>query len=387
MKLFKSLLLFSNFIALSCSNNNNSTENLIRLDISPQDSIVWNEKRPCSITILNEPQQARIKYRGGFSSRYEKKSFSIEFEENVTIGNLPRDKDYILNASYIDKTFMRHILSYDLFRSFSDKNISPYSQFAEVYVKSTYIGLYIVMLESDASSLLDADDKSRSSIFKDPLIFREDIAPFIQEPTNIHQQKFPKISIMDYTADMEKLRMQILYGKQEKFDSLFLTTFDLENILDWHLLLLLSNNSDGIFKNFYLYRNNQNEPYKISPWDYDHSFGRDGDGERNMMDRPINVERSIFFQKLMKSETLSYQEKLKKKYHVLRSKNAISESSLYAMIDDYESQLSTILAKNFERWPVDGPGYYDANSFNQEIQLMKDFIKLRISQLDKMFAY
>ncbi len=49
-------------------------------------------------------------------------------------------------------------------------------------------------------------------------------------------------------------------------------------------MLLLSNNGDGVMKNFLLYKIDSNTPFRIALWDYDHSFGRDGDNELNLME-------------------------------------------------------------------------------------------------------
>jgi spore coat protein CotH len=52
---------------------------------------------------------------------------------------------------------------------------------------------------------------------------------------------------------------------------------ELQNLIDRHLLLLFTNNGDGVMKNFLLYKTESHTPFQIALWDYDHSFGRDGD--------------------------------------------------------------------------------------------------------------
>ena len=55
-----------------------------------------------------------------------------------------------------------------------------------------------------------------------------------------------------------------------------------------HLLLYLSNGGDGITKNFYIYKMDEETPFRIALWDCDHSFGRDGDNETECL--PINTK-------------------------------------------------------------------------------------------------
>ncbi len=63
----------------------------------------------------------RIERRGGGSMAFPKSSYEIDLEDDIPLGQLPEDDDWILNANYIDKTFMRHTFSYDLFREMDPK--------------------------------------------------------------------------------------------------------------------------------------------------------------------------------------------------------------------------------------------------------------------------
>ena len=57
----------------------------------------------------------KIKRRGGYSMRFAKHSYELDFKEDISLAGLPADDDWILNANYIDKTFLRHVVSYELF--------------------------------------------------------------------------------------------------------------------------------------------------------------------------------------------------------------------------------------------------------------------------------
>ena len=41
--------------------------------------------------------------------------------------------------------------------------------------------------------------------------------------------------------------------------------------------------------------------------------------------------------------------------------------------------------KNFKIWPINGSPYYGSNNFNEEIEIMLKFIKLRHKRLRKYF--
>ncbi|MEO0735011.1 MAG: DUF2911 domain-containing protein, partial [Bacteroidota bacterium] len=59
---------------------------------------------------------AHLKRRGGMSFVYDKHSYTLHLDRKIPLDFLPLDRDWVLNASYIDKTFVRHKVSYDLFR-------------------------------------------------------------------------------------------------------------------------------------------------------------------------------------------------------------------------------------------------------------------------------
>ena len=158
----------------------------------------------------------------------------------------------------------------------------------------------------------------------------------------------------------------------------------MENIIDWHLLLLITNNSDGILKNFYLYKVNTETPIRIAPWDYDHSFGRDGDNELNLDKRPLKIERSILFKRLLKFDW--YRSKLKQKWLELNENNILSEIGLKRSVLIKSKRITNIVKKNFELWPIESQWYYDSNNFKKEIDIILKFIEVRHARLTKYFT-
>lgn len=326
----------------------------------------------------------KIERRGGGSIVYPKFSFEIDLEEDVPLGNLPTDDDWILNANYIDKTFMRHTLSYDLFRDMHSNNESSKYKYAVLNLNDSYNGLYVLMEKLDKSSLGINKQDSNAVIFKEPPLFRFDIDSFIpQSPNNFYQQIYPDIDDRDMTAFIEDVRELIMSSSNSTFSETITDIFDIDNIIDWHLLLLLSNNGDGILKNFYLYKIDSNTPLRIAPWDYDHSFGRDGDNELNLI-RPLDLERSNLISRLLEIDW--YKTALKERWNELNNQNLFTPGGLKSRIDNFRTILDGLVEKNFEKWPVNGYWYYDDNNYDEEIEIMEIYIDMRHDQLDEYFG-
>lgn len=326
----------------------------------------------------------KIARRGGFSMSFPKHSYEIDLKTDISLAGLPADDDWILNANYIDKTFLRHVISYELFEDMNKNNIAPKCAYINLFINENYRGLYVLMEKLDKSSLKINSEDSLAFIFKEPHIFRKSydkIRP--QKKDNFHQQTFPKKQKKDRSAFIEHIRDFILTSNDDVFTKEISTKFDLTNLIDWHLLLLISNNGDGILKNFYLYKQDAKSPMRIAPWDYDHSFGRDGDNELNLDKNSLDITRSILFDRLLKFDW--YKEQLKERWITLNQEGILSAQGLQRRILNKSRFIQKYAEANFEVWPVESTIYYDNNNFDQEIKIMLDFIKIRHARLRKYF--
>lgn len=363
-------------------------DELVKLNILFEESIPINHKIEMKLNESSNNEhniyEGKIERRGGFSIVFPKHSFEVDLEKDVSIADLPNDDDWILNANYIDKTFLRHVLSYEIFSSMGKDNITSEFQFVELELNDEYNGLYVLMEKLDKSSLELDDLDSSAVIFKEPHIFRETYDGIVPQNTdNFHQQTFPKIEESDKTDYIEGIRDFILNSNHSSFKELFLEIFDINNIIDWHLILLISNNNDGILKNYYLYRIDSKTPIRIAPWDYDHSFGRDGDNELNIDERPLNINKSILFDRLLQFNW--YKKALKEEWNRLNEVNILSVSGLTDRIIMKSEIIERAAKKNFEVWSIDSEWYYDANNFDEEIAIMINFVNLRHKRLTKYF--
>lgn len=361
------------------------------INIVKEANISWESKEPCIVQYSGRKSSVdipgMIKCRGGFSSKYLKHSYSLELNSKIRIGSLRKDDDFILNANYIDKTFMRHKICFDLFREMNpQKNLAAECAYANLSINGDFKGLYVVMEEINASLLkLDKSD-TLAMLFKDPPVFEIGRLPVPQDSLNYYQQKYPKLNISDKTYYIEQFRDFLFNSGDTEFAHHIEEWVDIENVLDWHLMLLLSNNSDGIMKNFYLYKVDSKTPFRFAIWDYDHCFGRDGDNELNMMERELDCNRSVLLRRLMEIVETNYCERLKMRYLELRKRNIISTEHFSLMINRNDRIISKEVSKNSARWPVDDKWYYDDNEYSQELGVMLSYIKMRIARLDETFS-
>ncbi|HNQ69123.1 MAG TPA: CotH kinase family protein [Bacteroidales bacterium] len=382
---------FISFLLNSCAEKN-AEYNYCKIPhvhiISGKD-IGFDKKRRCLIIFEDYSKfsikKSTIKCRGGFSSKFFKHSYRIELDKKYSPFGLPKEDDWILNANYIDKTFMRHKLSYDIFRLMSPNNLAPECVYVNVYLNKKYQGLYVFMQRINAK-FCGIDKKDRTTcLFKDPPVFFEEKISFPGSENNYYDQKYPEISEQDFTEALDKFNYFLFNASDSLFCADIGKWIDIDNVTDWHILLLLSNNADGLNKNFYIYKKDKNTPLRIAIWDYDHSFGRDGDNELNLLKCQVDCSKNILLKRLMELEECNYKIKLVKKWNELRDSKIISVCKIKFMILKNHFIINHDVERNFELWPLNSTDYYDDSNYLNEVALMFKYIEIRIPQLDNYF--
>ena len=368
-----------------------SNARMPHINVVKNDEIIREEKTPCLIEYKDGNQEltlsGNIKTRGGMSVGYKKKSYGLELDQKFKLASLPKDDDWILNASYIDKTFMRHKISYELFEEMHKDNVAARASYATLSYNGNPKGIYVITEEINGSKVkLDKNDPM-AMLFKDPPFLYPEILENPQDKNDYYQQKFPKKFKDDKTAYIEEFRSFLFDSSDEEFDQSIGDWIDVHNVMDWYLLVLFTNNADGIMKNFYLYKKNSTTPFRVAIWDYDHSFGRDGNNKYNMLERGTRWERSILFTRLMESKTMQFQKRLAERWKQLRASNIISEENINFKIKENEKMLRPSLEMNSGLWPNKAYYYLDDNDFDQEIAIIQKYIPLRLAQMDKEYGY
>ena len=382
------VILLAIFFFVHCKNEEKEISGVVDL---PQININYDtlnnpQKVPCFINIGNALiLKGEIKQRGGSSIGYPKKSYTVKLKEKTDLAGLPANKTWIFNASYLEKSLMRNILSYDMFRSWDTNNFAPQIKLIEFYHNDNYEGIYQLTEKVDRRSL-GFDKKSDGAIFKDCAVFSKTrIEP--QTGETYYHQKYPNPEKYDATSYMDNFKEILLDTTEKYFNQNIELMFDMDNIIDWQIMIMLSNNGDAVYKNFYLYRKGKREQFRIALWDYDSGFGRDTDNELNMVKTTSHWERNILLDRMYNRNVNNYQERLHARWKELRESGKISVQDFESRINELVLKLEPFVKRNFERWPVTDSHYWDDYTWEQEIGVLKDFINLRIPQLDEKFNY
>jgi spore coat protein CotH len=332
---------------------------------------------------------AFVRIHGATSQGLPKKSYSFSLEEPWPLAGLRTNAHWILNAAYIDRSLMRHKLSYDLFRSLSTKEHPRFavaSRFVEVYLNGEYNGAYLLMERADRQ--LFELRSYHTNDFRHACIYKavDHAANFARRDHAGYEQREPDPATLPYWQPLELFNQFVSTAPDTNFFALpkgIAARLDLDNAVDFHLLVLLTCNSDGITKNFFLARNGQetgptvNQRFFFAPWDYDGTFGRNWDA------RPYPLKAWLsnhLFERLLEDE--AYHKKFAARWRQLRQ-HEFAAKTIQEMMDANARTLGEAAQRNAQRWPTTRGRYPDQLTFEQDVAQMKTWIEARLDWLDQ----
>jgi len=370
---------------------------LISLDA--KEPIEGDRRVPCTVR-MNPASATRgptnvlsaiARIHGGVSRGYPKKSYGLTLDAPVSFLGMRTSAHWVFNAAYIDRSLMRHKLAYDLFRSLSTPQARRYSsesRFVEVQLNGQYNGVYLLMERVDRALLelhnADTNAPSLACIYKAV----DHSANFGQPGHAGYEQREPDPLTRPYWGPLDRFNRFVSRSTDAEFlapEKGISYRLDLDNAIDFHLLVLLTSNGDGITKNFILARDAvlTNAPaarFFFVPWDYDATFGRNWDASRVYPDAWLS---NHVFDRL--HSDLAFRKRFAARWNQLRQRE-FSVATIHGLIDDNVRTLGEAARRNFARWPTQNGPYPDRLTFERDVAEMKEWVIARTKWLDDEIA-
>ena len=362
--------------------------------IEAKESIVSERKVPCTAQLFlpagaaagdSSPLTGVIRIRGASSQGYEKKSYGLTLDAPGPWLGMRKSKQWILNAAAVDRSLMRHKLSYDLFLSLSTPNAERFaaaSRFVELKLNGNYNGAYLLMERVDRALLklrdYDPGAPSHACIYKAV----DHAASFSQPGHDGYEQVEPDPEKKSSWEPLDEFNRFVSRANDVEFrdpQKGIATRLDIDNAIDFQLLVLLTSNVDGITKNFVLSRDapvpDAPAPrFFFAPWDYDATFGRSWDATRVGADAWLT---NSLFERLHGDP--AFRNRFAARWKQLRERQ-FSVATLHRLVDDYAKTLGAAAQRNATRWKT--LPYPDQLTFEQDLAQMKEWIAARVSWLD-----
>jgi hypothetical protein len=367
------------------------------LFLEAKEAIASDRRVPGTVRVVPSPGapagsngtvRGEVRIHGATSQGYPKKSYALTLESPAPLLGMSSGRHWVLNASYIDRSLMRHKLGYDLFRSLSApgaKRFAAASRFVELHLNGHYNGVYLLIERVDRQLLqfgpYRSNDLEHACLYKAV----DHAANFGQGGHDGYEQREPDPTLLPYWLPLDGFNRFVSAVPAAEFfqpTTGIASRLDLDNAIDFQLLVLVTSNADGITKNFFLARAGPSPGamaprFFFAPWDYDGTFGRNWDASPFPHDAWLS---NHLFDRLREDQ--AYRERFKARWKQLRQRQLTVEN-IRAMIDANVRALGEAPRRNAKQWPTtDGP-YPDRISFEQDIAQMKSWIGVRLEWLDQ----
>lgn len=308
----------------------------------------------------------KVKYRGGTSLGFDKKSFAIKTLDtngekcDVNIFGIREDDSWILDAMAIDRLRMRNRLCFDLW---NEIGYTPYDTdygnrngtkgvFVEVFINGDYHGLYCLTDKINRKLLglkkikenEDGSVSVRGVLYKGEswtdatqLYGYDSTQPFDTDTWNGWELQYPDDypSVETWQPLMDFI--DVFQLSSDAFASVYDEYLYTDNLISYALLVMATNYGDNMMKNTFLSNpiTSKSSKFLVTPWDMDMSLGGYWNGEYyDVLANLSTIENSRLFNALLTYNIDGFKDNLCSKWEEL-CKTVFSPDSVYGRIDKY----------------------------------------------------
>ncbi len=321
-----------------------------------------------------EESSIEINLRGNTSTWLPKKSYRVKItdedgvKQDLQIGSLRADDDWIFNPMYADTSKIREALAYRLWEEVNtsgQKAESSRMTYAEVFFHGEYWGLYGVQERIDRKQV-DADRRV-GILYK--VLTNERPTPqtllACEDPACCEgfEVKFAGEHVSDPWTPAAAYMAFLDGGEPVEGAGL-----SMKNVIDYGLWAMFVQAHDCHFKNQFLHAVYTGEDgytmYKI-PWDLNHTFGDMWDGENEAANYTrYCLNRLVMdgaFEQLIAVGDESVYRAIQARYAQLRE-GLFTEDAVMRRAQALREPLGAAMARDTARWPECGMG--DGNEDN-----------------------
>jgi hypothetical protein len=368
-----------------------------------------------------------IEYRGSSSQMFPKKGLGIELrtekgENNpIALCGLPEDSDWILFASYNEKSLIHNVLTMSLARQMG-MNASR-TKYVEVVINDVYQGVYVLMEKIkvdknrvDIATLkpedIAGDELSGGYIVKIDKGTGTNYGTFRSNYTNIngfanqyyyHLPKTINDTQRNYIRAYIRKFEDAIYGKDYKNElNGYAQYVDLSSFAKMFIVNEVSRNIDGYRISSYFSKDKDSKGGKLTaspPWDYDISYGNADycQGSRydlwaykfNEICPRDGFQVPVFWERMVSDP--KFIGELRNIYFEQRKTGGVLDHDrIVKEIDELKSNLGEAAVRNFQKWPIIGTYVWPSpqpvpSTWDLEIVELKNWIFNRLTWMDRNF--
>ena len=225
-----------------------------------------------------------IKVRGASSSYYPKPGYTLEFPEaelDLPAWGVTRDH-LVLVSPFDDNAYVRQKLVYDQWAAMAQfwgvERLTPRSFFTVLYFDGVYQGLFLALDRVDNEFVEQQGFHPDSSLYKavshDANFFLTDSGGNAKDTLHDGYEK-KEGEPEDDTSDLDALVAFTGHADAEGLVHGAADHLDLQEFMDWFLLVHYCLGEDSAGKNAYLASAPDSSVFRYAPWDFNHAWGQD----------------------------------------------------------------------------------------------------------------
>jgi hypothetical protein len=268
---------------------------VLALEMDARDARVLFRKDPYDkssfpVTVRTEQGalHGRIEVKGSFTRQTPKKSLLIKLDDGQWRGG----SRISLNGMGTDGSMMREWLSWELMPAHG--MVVPDTRYTRLSINGADSGLFLRI------EWIDPGMFERAGLGGDGQFFHPydgaycgDLTPASLDPARgCYFKLSPRDD--DFTA-LRELTEAIAAQPVDTFDALVDQRFDAESVINWFAVNALVTETDTYNKNYFLYLSRKTGKWLVVPWDYDLTFGRAFDPNREFPYTILNDHFHYYF--------------------------------------------------------------------------------------------
>ncbi|MBJ6363864.1 CotH kinase family protein [Paenibacillus sp. GCM10012307] len=208
---------------------------------------------------------ARIRHRGGHTRLYPKKSYEVVLDNGTALQ---------WNAEYDDPSMLRNALSFHYFNTIGVE--APGTKHCNVEWNGQPLGVYLEIESVDQAFFERRGLECRSIHYavNDSANFRLTDPITRKRKTSWYEGYELKLGKKADRSRLIAFIRKLHQTKGRELRSHLLERLDTPQYLKWLAGAVLTGNYDGFDQNYALYEVKQGGKYRIAPWDYEGTWGR-----------------------------------------------------------------------------------------------------------------
>ncbi len=318
------------------------------------------EAVPARITIRGAAIEGSAKIRGAFSAGYTKPSYTLDFEgEELAVDEWdgPSRGHLILITSFDDISYVRQKLIYDLWIAMAEhqdvERLTPRTFFAVVYIDGAYQGLYTGCDRIDDEFIRHMGFASGEGNLYKAVNHDANFKLVMANggtKTNLHagytkEEGLPE----DDFSDLDALVAEVGGASLHEIASGQAGAIDLDEFMDWFILVSYALAEDSAGKNSYLYSGEDTPVFRFVPWDFNHAFGQDW---RTLRTDPEADNDYVWNNRVFEAlqEDPAAAAALWARMAALRDDGPLNDAWLLERMDGYYDVLGPAPARDWDHW-------------------------------------